>query len=105
MHPPSILSEAKKCLAAAYGDRLKAVLLFGSEARGEALPESDIDLVVVLEGPAVDYGEELERSLTAVYPLAVRIGRRISVKPLLREVYEGGDSPLLRELRRTGVAA
>jgi predicted nucleotidyltransferase len=32
-----------------YGDRLRAVLLFGSWARGDAHPESDIDLLVVLD--------------------------------------------------------
>jgi len=32
-----------------YGDRLRRVLLFGSWARGDAHPESDIDLLVVLD--------------------------------------------------------
>ena len=32
-----------------YGDRLRQVLLFGSWARGDAHPESDIDLLVVLD--------------------------------------------------------
>ena len=32
-----------------YGDRLTRVLLFGSWARGDAHPESDIDLLVVLD--------------------------------------------------------
>jgi len=40
-----------------------------------------------------------------VYPVALRLGRRVSVKPLAREEYERGDSPLLREVRRSGVAA
>jgi hypothetical protein len=52
-----------------------------------------------------DYGLELDRSLTAVYPVALRVGRRISVKPVDRRDYEQGDCPLLREVRRTGVAA
>lgn len=32
-----------------YGDRLRKVVLFGSWARGDAHPESDIDLLVVLD--------------------------------------------------------
>lgn len=32
-----------------YGERLKNVVLFGSWARGDAHPESDIDLLVVLD--------------------------------------------------------
>ncbi len=36
-------------LRTAYGKRLRQVLLFGSWARGDAHPESDIDLLVVLD--------------------------------------------------------
>ncbi|MGH3102992.1 MAG: UPF0158 family protein [Gaiellaceae bacterium] len=35
-----------------YGERLRRVLLFGSWARGDAHPESDIDLLVVLDDVA-----------------------------------------------------
>lgn len=100
-----LLHELKERLTAAYGDRLHAAVLFGSEARGEAGPRSDIDVLVVLETQDGDYGDELERCLTAVYPVALRLGRRVSVKPLTRDEYERGDSPLLREVRRSGVAA
>ena len=79
--------------------------LFGSAARRDGDERSDIDVLVVLETLTGDYGEELERGLAAVYPVALRLGRRVSVKPLAREEYERGDSPLLREVRRSGVAA
>jgi len=100
-----LLDEIRNRLSHAYGSRLTSVVLFGSEARGQAGPESDIDLLVVLERLVGDYGEELERGLIAVYPVALRLGRRVSVKLLAREEYENGDSPLLREVRRSGVAA
>lgn len=100
-----LIDELKGRLSAAYGERLHAMILFGSEARGDARPDSDIDVLAVLETMSGDYGDELERGLTAVYPVALRLGRRVSVKPLAREEYEQGDSPLLREVRRSGVAA
>jgi predicted nucleotidyltransferase len=43
-----------------YGDRLRRVILFGSWARGDAHPESDVDLLVVLDGVGSPW-EELER--------------------------------------------
>jgi hypothetical protein len=43
--------------------------------------------------------------LIAVYPVSLRLGRRVSVKVLAQEEYYRGDSPLLREIRRFGVAA
>lgn len=100
-----LLDELKERLTTAYGHRLYAVVLFGSEARGEAGPDSDIDVLAVLETQSGDYGDELERGLVAVYPIALRLGRRVSVKPLTREENEHRDSPLLREVRRSGVAA
>ncbi|MCE2725261.1 MAG: nucleotidyltransferase domain-containing protein [Planctomycetaceae bacterium] len=60
-----VLDELKERLSAAYGERLHAVVLFGSEARGDARPDSDIDVLVVLETLTGDYGEELERGLAA----------------------------------------
>jgi len=38
-----------KALTAAFGSRLKAVVLFGSRARGEAVPDSDHDIFMVAE--------------------------------------------------------
>ena len=93
-----VVDELKKRLAAAYGERLHAVVLFGSEVRGDARPDSDIDVLAVLKTLSGDYGDELERGLAAVYPVALKLGRRVSVKPLAREAYERGDSPLLREV-------
>lgn len=37
-----------------YGSRLKTVVLFGSQARGEARPDSDHDIFVVIEDLPVD---------------------------------------------------
>jgi predicted nucleotidyltransferase len=51
--PPStandVAGEAARELRALYGERLQRVVLFGSRARGDADPESDLDLLVVLE--------------------------------------------------------
>ncbi|MCH5250560.1 MAG: nucleotidyltransferase domain-containing protein [Lachnospiraceae bacterium] len=32
-----------------YGDRLKAVILYGSYARGDADPDSDVDIMILVE--------------------------------------------------------
>lgn len=44
-----ILAAARDRLRAALGARLKGLILFGSEARGDAAPDSDIDLLVLLD--------------------------------------------------------
>jgi predicted nucleotidyltransferase len=47
--PHEIARGVARDLRRLYGDRLSGVLLFGSWARGDAHPESDIDLFVVLD--------------------------------------------------------
>ena len=91
-------------LQASHGERLHGVVLCGSEARGEAREDSDIDVLVLLDDP-VDYGRDLETNLRALYPLAVEWGRRISAKPVSASEYETADCPLYRAARREGIAA
>jgi predicted nucleotidyltransferase len=47
--PGEIAKAVGRDLRELYGQRLRKVLLFGSWARGDAHPESDIDLLVVLD--------------------------------------------------------
>ena len=58
MERDELLKRMKAALAEAFGRRLRGVVLYGSEARGGAQPESDIDVLVLLDGP-VDFGEDL----------------------------------------------
>jgi len=44
-----IISEFKKMIEQIYGERLSKVILYGSQARGEARADSDIDLLIVLK--------------------------------------------------------
>lgn len=104
MTPNELLADIKRRLVAIHADRLCGVVLYGSEARGQAAPDSDIDLLVLLKDP-VDYGRDLETNLVALYPLACDLGRRISAKPVSAAEYETADCPLYRIAHREGIAA
>ena len=54
---------------------------YGSEARGTAGPDSNIDVLVMPEGP-VDYGRHLKTEIKTLYPLLLQIGRPISPTPV-----------------------
>ena len=45
----TILAATKKGLQKLYGPHLKGLVLYGSYARGEATPDSDIDVAVILD--------------------------------------------------------
>ncbi len=99
-----LLAEIKTRLTEAHGARLRGVVLYGSEARGQAGPDSDIDVLVLLDDP-VEYGRDLETNLRAVFSLSLRIGRRVSAKPVSAREYETVDCPLYRGAHRDGIAA
>ena len=97
-----LLKEIKTCLGKAHGKRLLGVVLYGSEARGTAGPDSDIDVLVLLEGP-VNYGRDLETNIKALYPLSLQIERPISPKPIDASEYESVECPLYQNAHREGI--
>lgn len=102
IHTQALAARLKTHIQKAFGDRLRGVVLYGSEARHDATPESDIDLLVLLAGP-VALGQDLWTCIDALYPLQLEIGRPIH--PLLVDaaVYEKGEYALYRNVRRDGV--
>lgn len=99
-----LLQEIKTRLLETHGRRLRGVVLYGSEVRGDAGLDSDVDVLVLLDDP-IDYGRDLETNLDALYSLSLELGRRISAKPVSARQYETIDCPLYREAHREGVAA
>ena len=99
-----VLDELKTKLSRIYGDRLKKVILYGSWARGDATDDSDIDLLVVLEGD-VSPGREIERMIDAVTDVLLDHSELVSVYPVSEDDYERVNSPLLMNARREGIPA
>jgi predicted nucleotidyltransferase len=44
----SLLNQLRDELRGALGDNLERMTLYGSQARGDALPDSDVDILIVL---------------------------------------------------------
>lgn len=99
----TIVIKCKKTLAQTYGTRLKGVILYGSMARKEATPISDIDLLVLL-APPLDYFAELWNIVDVLYPLQLESNHLISAKPVLVSDYENGTLSLYRNAKREGIA-
>ncbi|WP_420456905.1 nucleotidyltransferase domain-containing protein [Rubrivirga sp.] len=80
-HVRAALAEAKARLEAIYGDRLVRVVLYGSRARGDARPDSDVDLLVVLRGDYQAHRELKDRLVPVTLDLLDRYGVAVSAQP------------------------
>lgn len=98
----NILQELKKELKTLYGGRLKKLILSGSYARNEAWKDSDIDIVVLLDGEVLP-GKEIERMIDIITDLNLKHNILLSVYPTSEEALQKIKSPLLLNIQREGV--
>jgi uncharacterized protein len=61
-----------------YGERLHGLVLFGSHARGDAGPESDVDIAIILEGQW-RRSEEMERCAPLCSGIQQSTGLRVDL--------------------------
>ena len=81
MRVKEILSEFRDEVQKLYGKRLKSIILYGSWTRGDATDESDIDVLVVLEGRVIP-GEEIDRMIDIITGMNLKYGVLLSVYPV-----------------------
>jgi predicted nucleotidyltransferase len=65
MDRDELLMRMKDTLREAFGDRFRGVILYGSGARGDADPDSDIDLLVLLSSQA-SYWDDVKTAIDAL---------------------------------------
>ena len=100
----NLLQQIKERLNEVYGSRLKGIVLYGSEVRNENAEDSDIDLMVLLNGP-VSFGKELRSIIEALYPLQLEVIRPLHAIPVDINVYEAGEFALYRNAKKEGFFA
>jgi predicted nucleotidyltransferase len=98
----TILAELRRRFEALYGERLVQMVLFGSQARGDAKPGSDIDVLVVLKDP-VHPGDEVEKTGGIVAELSLQYAEVISCVFIGEDRFRHRYGPLLRNIRREGM--
>jgi hypothetical protein len=87
------------CFQQHFGDKLVAVVLFGSRARSEATPESDYDIFLLVKNLPQ---RPVERLLFVRRAIAAKFAEKISITARTPEEFESGFPSLYLDLGLDG---
>jgi predicted nucleotidyltransferase len=96
-----VLKQARAALVEMYGDRLDKVLLFGSRARGDAMPDSDYDFAVFLKSMENRW-REFDRLASLRVKFLDELDVFLDAKPFLSGALDE-RTPLMHEIRLDGL--
>ena len=100
----ALLSEFKREAQQLYGDRLKGVYLYGSRARGEAEPDADVDILIILDDWS-NYAEEVDRTGEIGSRLSLAYDLSISQVFVRERDWSRGKTPFLSNAREDAILA
>jgi predicted nucleotidyltransferase len=95
------LEKLQRLLEEVYGERLRGIYLYGSYARGDFHPDSDVDVLIALEGE-VSPGQEIDRIGDRVADIGLDHNVLIATFPVPEEWLRVRKSPLFENVRREG---
>ncbi len=98
----TILKPLKAYFQQEYKERLERIILFGSQARGDAKSTSDIDILIVLQDP-VNASVELNRTSKFIAQFCLEHNQLVSRFFLAKTRFETEKSPFLRNIRQEGI--
>lgn len=96
------LGDLKKGLVEVYGERLDKVILFGSHARGESVPASDVDVLVALRGPVSPF-DEIRRTGALVSKVSLDHDLVLLCVFQPSAEMDSSNNTLIRNVRREGI--
>ena len=101
-HILEVISKLEEGLRDLYRERFRGLLLYGSYARGESREWSDVDLLLLLQGP-VNVAREIVFQSELVSQLSLDSTLVLSVIPISLEDFEAASTIFLRTVRREAI--
>ena len=100
-----ILQEMAELLKQVYGDRLKTIILYGSVARGTQTEESDVDIMVLIDGTDAQLREYDERLSDVSTDMALKYMTVFSIIDVKYQEYQEWKtvSPFYKNVDQEGV--
>ncbi|MEW6777347.1 MAG: nucleotidyltransferase domain-containing protein [Bdellovibrionota bacterium] len=98
---PQFFSDLKAALRKEFGSRFKGLVLYGSQARGDISPESDVDVLVLLDGP-VKIVKESHRAIEATADLALEIDAPLAVIAASAKEFDRAERSFYQNIREDG---
>ena len=100
-----MLLELEEKLQRVYGNKLKAVILYGSVARGTATEESDIDIMVLVDGTAQELRTFEDQLSDVSTDISIKYFKVFSIIDISYQEYMRwvNTSPFYRNVSQEGV--
>jgi predicted nucleotidyltransferase len=97
-----LLKDLQEQLHHLLGGRMDSVILYGSQARQDAHPGSDVDVLIIIQGEFV-YWEMIQATSEMVSELSLKYDVTISRTFVSKHRFESEQIPFLINVRREGI--
>ncbi len=99
----NIISQLKHYCIQLYGDDFEQLILFGSQARGEATQDSDIDLLLIIDREEVNVFTE--QDLLRHFKVELELKHQVLLQIMVtsKHNYLQSNDPLYLNVRREGI--